>query len=178
MKALNIEIKAKCADIEKIRNILNTKNARFVGTDHQIDTYFNVNHGRLKLREGNIENALIQYNRPDQEGPKMSEVLLYKSAPDSGLKKILETSLGILTNVDKQREIYFIDNVKFHLDDVKNLGTFVEIEAIDTDGSRNEKKLEEQCQHYFKLFEIQSQDLLKNSYSDLILMANPHKSAI
>jgi adenylate cyclase, class 2 len=171
MKALNIEIKAKCPDIEKIRNILNEKGARFVGTDHQIDTYFKVENGRLKLREGNIENALIHYSRPNQAGPKKSEVILYKSAPDSSLKEVLKTALGVLTIIDKQRSIYFIENVKFHLDEVKTLGTFVEIEAIDADGSRNEKQLEMQCQHFIQLFEIKKEDLLESSYSDLILSA-------
>lgn len=166
-----IEIKAKCADIEKIKTILNAQNARFVGVDHQVDTYFNANHGRLKLREGNIENALIHYNRPNEPGPKKSEVILYKSKPDSSLKAVLKTAIGILTVVDKKRSIYFIENVKFHLDEVKGLGTFVEIEAIDSDASRTEKQLLEQCQHYLQLFEIKKEDLLENSYSDLIMMA-------
>jgi predicted adenylyl cyclase CyaB len=169
MKALNIEIKAKCPDIEKIRNILNAIEARFVGKDHQIDTYFKVDNGRLKLREGNIENALIHYNRPNQAGPKKSEVLLYKSTPDASLKEILKTALGVLTIIDKQRSIFFIENVKFHLDEVKTLGTFIEIEAIDNDGSRSEKQLEAQCQQYIELFEIRKEDLLENSYSDLVL---------
>ena len=56
---LNIEIKAKCQVPEKIHQILRKKEAEFKGIDHQIDTYFNVNDGRLKLREGNIENHLI-----------------------------------------------------------------------------------------------------------------------
>ncbi len=47
----------------------------------------------------------------------------YRSNPNSSLKKILAKALGILVVVDKQREIYFIDNVKFHLDTVKELGT-------------------------------------------------------
>jgi predicted adenylyl cyclase CyaB len=171
MNATNIEIKAKCTDIEKIRSILNTKQARFVGIDHQIDTYFNVNKGRLKLREGNIENALIHYKRANNAGPKKSEVILYKSAPNSSLKELLTASVGIKTIVDKHRSIYFIDNVKFHLDQVKNLGTFVEIEAIDMDGSRNEEELEAQCKHYLQLFEIKKEDLLKESYSDLIALS-------
>ena len=169
MTALNIEIKAKCTDLEKIRTILTKQQTRFIGTDHQIDTYFKVNRGRLKLREGNIENALIHYSRPNQAGPKKSEVILYKNKPNSSLKAVLETSLGVLTIIDKQRSIYFINNVKFHLDEVKNLGTFVEIEAIDTDGSRNEKQLKAQCEHYIQLFEIKKEDLLEKSYSDLIL---------
>lgn len=63
MKSTNIEIKAKSTQQDKIRKILKDLGADFKGTDHQIDTYFNVVSGRLKLREGNIENALIHYER-------------------------------------------------------------------------------------------------------------------
>lgn len=60
-----IEIKARCLDQDKVRNILIGENADFKGKDHQIDTYFNVHNGRLKLREGTIENNLIHYERPN-----------------------------------------------------------------------------------------------------------------
>ena len=169
MKHLNIEIKAKCNDHEKIRSILKSHNADFKGTDHQIDTYFKVNNGRLKLREGNIENFLVFYEREDKEGPKQSDIILFKSEPNSSLKEILLTSLGTLVVVDKQREIYFIENVKFHIDTVKNLGTFMEIEAIDIDGSFGKEKLLEQCQNYLDLFGIPKNDLISVSYSDLLL---------
>lgn len=36
-----------------------------------------------------------------------------------------------LVVVDKMREIYFIDNVKFYFDKVEGFGIFVEIEVID-----------------------------------------------
>src|SRR3989338_1716527 len=169
MKHLNIEIKAKCNDHEKIRAILKSRNADFKGTDHQIDTYFKVNNGRLKLREGNIENFLVFYERENKKGPKQSNVILFKSDPNSSLKEILLTSLGTLVVVDKQREIYFIENVKFHIDTVKNLGTFMEIEAIDIDGSFGKEKLLEQCQNYLDLFGIPKNDLISVSYSDLLL---------
>ncbi len=66
------------------------------------------------------------------------------------------------------REIYFIENVKFHLDEVKGLGTFVEIEAIDSDGSIGKEKLLEQCNFYLQAFEIKDEDLLEKSYSDMV----------
>src|SRR3989344_8701598 len=122
MSHINVEIKARCGDQEKIRKILRERDANFKGTDHQIDTYFNVSNGRLKLREGDIENALIFYERSNQEGPKDSKVVLYSSSPGSSLKDALLGSCGALVVVDKQRHIYFIDNVKFHVDEVKNLG--------------------------------------------------------
>lgn len=169
MQALNIEIKAKSDNQAEVRDILKSKNAVLKGIDHQIDTYFNVKNGRLKLREGNIENYLIHYIREDREGPKQSRVTLYESSPDSSLKTILSNSIGILTVVDKKREIYFIENVKFHIDSVKGLGTFVEIEAIDKDGSIGEDKLLKQCKYYLDLFNISEDDLISNSYSDLLL---------
>ena len=172
MGFLNIEIKARCDNPQKIERILEKHEADFIGLDHQIDTYFKVNHGRLKLREGNIENALIHYFRKDQEGPKSSEVLLYKSEPGSNLKAILSESLGILTVIDKQRNIYFIDNVKFHIDEVQCLGSFIEIEAIDKDGKLGKEKLEEQCNYYLNLLEIPEKDLMKNSYSDMLLKSD------
>jgi len=166
---INIEIKAFCRNQNEIREILESKNADFKGTDHQVDTYFNVHYGRLKLREGNIENHLIHYQRDDQEGPKQSDVLLFKSQPGTTLKEILTRSMGILVVVDKKREIYFLDNVKFHLDQVQGLGSFAEIEAIDTDGSLGREKLLEQCKYYLQLFNIDQEDLIPVSYSDLML---------
>jgi len=168
MSHINIEIKARCHNQDKIRKILKSENADFKGIDHQIDTYFNINKGRLKLREGNIENHLIHYNRDNKSGPKQSDVTLLNYDKESSLKDILVNSLGILVVVDKEREIYFIDNVKFHLDKVKNLGNFVEIEAIDNKNIGKEKLLK-QCNEYMKLFSIDKKDLIAESYSDMLL---------
>jgi len=168
MEHLNVEIKARCADHDTIRNVLESKKADFKGIDHQVDTYFKVSHGRLKLREGNIENHLIFYEREDKEGPKQSNVILFENNPGLSLKDILLKSLGALVIVDKRREIYFIGNVKFHIDTVGGLGAFMEIEAIDKDGTIGKEKLHEQCQQYMDLFGIQPADLISDSYRDLL----------
>ena len=169
MEILNVEIKAKSANQDKIRQLLHSNNAEYQGTDHQVDTYFKVPNGRLKLREGTIEHNLIHYQRDNQKGPKSSQIILYKSQPNTSLKELLTVANGVLTVIDKQREIYFIDNVKFHIDTVKHLGTFVEIEAIDTTGTIGKKQLQLQCEHYLRLFEIAPSDLIAVSYSDLLL---------
>ena len=67
MVYINIEIKAKCNNQEEIRKILQSKNADFKGVDHQINTYFKANSGRLKLREGNIENVLAWYQKENKQ---------------------------------------------------------------------------------------------------------------
>lgn len=168
MSHLNVEIKARGINHDRVRGILKKRDAHFKGTDHQIDTYFKVNFGRLKLREGNIENFLVYYDRENKEGPKESKIILFKNEPDSTLKEILVVSNGILVVVDKLREIYFIENVKFHIDTVKDLGSFVEIEAIDTDGFIGKDKLYAQCVEYMKILGISEADLISCSYSDLM----------
>ncbi len=164
---VNIEIKARCADPEKAAEILSELNAEHIGTDHQVDTYFRVEEGRLKLREGNIENNLIFYKRSDQAGPKRSDVILHPAGNDPNLKHILEETLGILIVVDKIRDIYFIDNVKFHIDNVEGLGTFVEIEAIGEEAEAF--GLNRQCRHFMDALNIGEDQLISISYSDLLL---------
>ncbi len=165
----NVEIKARCPTHQAIREILHARHADFRGTDHQIDTYFKVNHGRLNLREGHNENAHFYYEREDQEGPKHSSVTLVPTTPGSPLKALLTQALGILMVVEKRRDIYFIDNVKFHLDEVTGLGTFVEIEAIDYDGTIGSERLLAQCHTFLSLFSIQPDQMVAVSYSDLLL---------
>jgi len=166
---INIEIKAHCSDPEKIKQLLDAKQANFKGIDHQIDTYYEVPKGRLKLRVGNIENTLIHYERSDQAGPKQSNVALYTNEADSSLGEVLQKALNVLAVVDKQRAIYFIENVKFHVDEVKGLGSFVEIEAIDSNGSLGIEHLQMQCRRYMNYLNIENQDLIEQSYSDLLL---------
>src|SRR5512142_3412134 len=104
MRVINVEIKARCHHPDRVRDVLRSRQARFAGLDHQVDTYFYVREGRLKLREGNIENSLISYRRGNQAAPKTSDVLLYAVTPNSGLKEILSRVFGVLAVVDKQRE--------------------------------------------------------------------------
>ena len=155
MNIRNFEFKAKVDSIEFYEKKLLALNPVFKGTDHQIDTYFCATNGRLKLREGNIENALIQYNRENTADAKLSTIILYQHEPNVALKNILQAQLGIKAIVDKKRKIYFIDNVKFHFDIVENLGEFIEVEAIDA----SEK---------YSLVELKTSNLIEKSYSDLI----------
>ncbi len=169
MSHINFEFKASTKDLNKLENKLRSLNPIFIGVDKQADTYFNVAKGRLKLREGNIENSLIFYERQDVAGAKQSDIILYKHNPEPSLKEILIKVHGIKIVVNKTRRIYFIENVKFHFDSVDGLGTFVEVEAIDDSGNTGIGKLKEQCRKYADLFEIKNSHYISLSYSDLVL---------
>ena len=169
MTHLNIEFKARAEDSTAMEEKLHLLKPIYIGEDHQKDTYYDVNIGRLKLREGNIENALIWYQRENIAGAKQSDILLYKHSPDEALKKILVKLHGIKIVVDKIRKIYFVENVKFHFDRVEGLGSFLEVEAIDSTGEIGIEKLKEQCDFYIKFFEIKEADFMKQSYSDMMI---------
>ena len=168
MNIRNFEFKAKVNGLEQFEAKLLALDPVYHGLDHQIDTYFNVPQGRLKLREGTIENSLINYNRENTTDSKLSTIILYQHEPNSALKEILSLQFGVKIVVDKKRKIYFIDHVKFHFDFVEELGTFIEVEAIDTKGIFSDDQLKQQCDSYFDYFELEKTSLIDQSYSDLI----------
>lgn len=169
MKIKNFEFKAKVAELSFYENKLQAFHPIYQGEDHQIDTYFQTEKGRLKLREGTIENALIEYERENAASARKSEITLYRHRPDPALKSILINQFGIKVIVDKRRKIYFIDHVKFHFDTIDGLGTFLEVEAIDETGDFTYEQLQERCDFYFDHFELEKSQIQSESYSDMIL---------
>ena len=170
MKIVNYEFKARIKDEQRVRDALKTLNARSIGTDHQVDTYFRVPAGRLKVREGRIENALIFYRRSNARRARQSAVEMMLLPRRNSLRAILARALATLAVVDKRREIYFVKNVKIHLDRVRKLGKFLEVEAISRTG--DVKKIRSQARHFQQLFGITAKDIVADSYSDLILAKN------
>jgi predicted adenylyl cyclase CyaB len=169
MPLLNVEIKARYNDTAFLRDYLNRNAAEFKGIDEQTDTYFNVPKGRLKLRQGNIENNLIYYERDNHAGPKNSRFQLVAVPDAEKLKELLTNSLGVKIVVQKKREIYFIANVKFHIDEVPGLGAFMEIEASNKSADLPQEKLQEQCDFYMNELQVKNEDLISVSYSDMLL---------
>lgn len=168
MNITNIEFKAKINDMAEAESRLQRLSPLFKGLDHQVDTYFKVPKGRLKLREGNIEHALIQYHRENLAGAKESSVILFRHDPDPALKDILTLQFGILKIVDKQRKIYFIDHVKFHFDDVAGLGAFMEVEVINEHNQFSRDELQAECQRWIRFFDILPDQFVETSYSDMV----------
>src|SRR5690606_29244467 len=96
---------------------------------HQIDTYFPVPSGRLKLREAEPGvTELVHYHRQDVAGPRGCDYQLELVSPS--IKSMLTDALGVLVVVDKVRTLFLWKNVRIHLDTVQDLGTFIEFEAV------------------------------------------------
>jgi homotetrameric cytidine deaminase len=158
----NLEIKARDADPRRTLEAALALDAEDAGELTQRDTYFGGARGRLKLREQTPgEPELIQYRRPDEQGPRASEFRVVPVAAADSLKQALDAALGTLVVVDKRRRLLLWEGVRIHLDDVEGLGAFVELEAPE-DGDQ-EAKVE-------RLREaLAIGDPIPGSYSDLLL---------
>jgi adenylate cyclase, class 2 len=164
----NIEVKVKFANLEAVEKTLLDKGARFVGTDFQTDKYYKIPNGRLKIRRGNIENQLIFYRRNESEEFKQSDIILLPI--DDKLEFVLDNSLETAVVVKKARKIFFINNAKFHLDEVEGLGRFVEIEIIDATDSLPKEQLAADCEMYVDVLGLRNGGVfVAQSYSDLLL---------
>jgi adenylate cyclase, class 2 len=167
----NLELKGRHADLdaarEKVRAI---DGVRCGGVELQVDTYFHVSHGRLKLREINETSAtLIFYERANRAEARICHYQLVPVLDGSALKTALAAALGTRGVVRKRREIYFWHNVRIHLDDVAGLGTFVELEAVlvpEDDENLAQKRLGHLCE----VIGIADKDWLGQSNADLLGM--------
>lgn len=165
---LNIELKARCEDLGRLRERCESLGAESQDPERQIDTYFRVAHGRLKLRESLQSGPeLIFYVRADVAGARESHYQLYRVEDAEGLKAILEKALGVKAVVAKRREIYLIGNVRVHLDKVQDLGSFVELEGI-VENLAELVYVGDEVQRLRQALGIEDHALVKESYSDLI----------
>jgi adenylate cyclase, class 2 len=166
--ARNVELKAR--DPEPARSLQTSIDlgAEDHGWLQQLDTYFRVAHGRLKLREQDSDAHLIHYERADEAIERVSNYHIVAVEDAEGLKDALGAALGVLVAVEKSRRLLIWRNVRIHLDEVPGLGSFIELEAVaepDSDLSgeyRNVAELRE-------ALGITDEQILAVGYSDELL---------
>ena len=167
----NLEFKAETESLEPLRANLRALEAEFSGRLHQIDTYFDVPKGRLKLREvEDYGGTLVYYERPDAAESRYSHYQLCDIANHTPFKQMMSDVLGVKVIVEKNRELWIYGNTRIHLDEVFDLGEFIELETVIRDQSETEAQAEH---NYLKeTLHIAAADLIPVSYSDLLLESN------
>jgi len=164
----NIEIKARINNVNDIRRKLVKLNASLAVEILQEDTFVNTIKGRLKLRTfSDGKGELIYYLRNDSAEPKRSDYLVYKTYDPGLLKKVLEFSLGIRGVVKKSRLLYFVGTTRIHLDEVENLGSFIEIEVV-LKPEQNENEGKAIAEDLMRKLNIEKSDLVDDAYIDLL----------
>ncbi len=149
MKELEIEIKAYCDDLDKIKRKITELGADFVKTSKETDLYFNHpekdfgdTDEALRIRTVNSDSILTY------KGPKISikskariekEVII----SDETISRDILLLLGFRDSgtVIKNRDYYLINGITICLDKVEILGSFVELEKIGDDIEAVEKEL-------------------------------------
>jgi predicted adenylyl cyclase CyaB len=167
----NVEIKARLRDLEAARRVALGLCARFEWEDRQVDTYFRVPRGRLKLRESSLSGAeVIIYVRPDAAGPRRSDYAIIPAGDPVRLRWLLEQMLGVEAVVEKTRRLFVLGETRIHLDSVRGLGDYLELEAVhDAADPAAEAAARREVERLTAAFGFRDDELVAGSYRELIL---------
>jgi homotetrameric cytidine deaminase len=167
----NVELKATDPDPERSLEIALELGAEDRGVIVQRDTYFRVPEGRLKLREETPGGAaLIQYARDDRPEARESRYRITPVEDPETLRRSLEEALGTLVVVDKERRLLLWQGVRIHLDTVRGLGSFLELEGVAAEDSDLSGEHDRVAQ-LSEALGLDDSRILAGSYSDRVLAA-------
>ena len=129
---------------------------------------------RVKLRGESLDGQnwdwrFIWYSRPNSRKSKASDYRLAPiGVPDPvALTEALDAAWGKYAEVDKHRVLYLYQNIRIHLDEVVNLGRFIEFEAMIQ--LEDEQQLaHDTLKRLMNLFKIEDGDLVEISYGDMM----------
>ena len=160
----NLELKALDPHPRQTLEAALALGAHDEGTLHQRDIYFHAVTGRLKLREQldppDRPAELISYTRPDRSDAKISAYRVVTIHDPQALAEALNDVLGIRTVVEKRRRLLIHHDTRIHLDDVQDLGTFVELESTERD--------ERRVQELREALAITDERLIARGYADML----------
>src|SRR5215470_11400459 len=101
----NVELKARLADLRAAHVVARRLGARYVGTEGQVDRYYELDEGRrVKLRTTpGLPAALIAYDRPEIDPVRISD---YEVTPvrEAGLCLVPKTPPLVV--VRKRRQVH------------------------------------------------------------------------
>jgi adenylate cyclase class IV len=178
----NIELKVGCSldELAAVRDRLARRPVPPLESFHQTDTYFGVPAGRFKLRvinagDGGRSAELIQYQRPETIGARVSTYRRIPVAPEAAveLELALSDALGVLTTIRKARSVAIWRSTRIHLDEVDDLGCFVELETVLSDDLTVEGG-QAQLDDVVAWLGLAGLDSIAGSYSDLMLRKGQH----
>lgn len=179
----NLEVKVACSrgELARRRELLTANGIPIVARLRQRDVYLRVPNGRRKLRSITEERdgaprtwaELITYTRPDETASRWSD---YSIVPvdlnEVGtVEEALVATHGILAVVVKRRDLALWGATRVHLDEVEDLGCFIELETVLTDQSETEARQEHEA--VIRSLKLDELPVVAGSYSDLLLRKSP-----
>lgn len=164
----NLELKARVADLDVARGVAEAIGAVRQGTERQVDRFFPVPGGRLKLRRSTLDgDHLIAYLRRDAPGARISRFHRLAVPDPDALEATLGAILGAGARVEKEREVWWWRDVRIHFDRVAGLGSFLELEArLDRIGDRGEAA--SRVETLRRAFGVGDADRIAGSYAEML----------
>ncbi len=126
----NLEVKIALDNFETVLKRLNELGAEKVAVLKQKDIYYEHGQGLLKLRVMPERSELIFYNRNESEGERWSDYHVLEIDKSQDAESFYAEIFKPIATVEKMRTLYLYDNTRIHLDEVKGLGKFLELETI------------------------------------------------
>jgi len=164
-----VELKAKVRSLEVLKVRLLGIGGRRIGSFRQVDTYFAIPRGRLKIRETDRgKSQLVYYFRRSSRGPKISDVHLTPLPDPKTMKTILSDVLGVKSVVRKEREVFRIRGVQVHLDHVDRLGNFIEFEKVVEAEALKIARARKQLATLLRELGVPAGNLQRASYGELL----------
>jgi predicted adenylyl cyclase CyaB len=161
----NLEVKIKLESFRDIKKVLNKIGADFTATLNQKDIYYKNSGGLLKLRiEKGIE-SLIHYNRDENSKNRWSNYKLLKFSAGNA-EEFFRQIFEVETVVEKKRLLYMYNNTRIHLDNIKHLGNYLELETLVLNGQADAKK---RFKEIADLLNLDLKNQIKKSNRDLML---------
>ena len=176
---IEVEVKARVEDPKQVERTIIAMGATPIGIENQADTYYNAPFHDF----GKTDEALRVRVQDDRyfltyKGPKMDSVSKTRKEcqveiNDANSMGDVLSSLGFfpVATVIKKRKNYRIGDFFISLDDVRNLGNFIEIEI----SVKNARNYEEKVESIFRFIEklgMSRESTIRKSYLEMVLEKN------
>lgn len=154
-------------------NIAQVKNvAKYIATSKEIDKYFRVRRDpklswvtRIRSKE---DKYFLTYKSDKRGEGKWSEVEIEISKHEAENLELffLENDFVIDLEIEKNRESYTFKNLSINIDDITNLGTYVEAEIITSEVDIDRGRTE--IMEFFELIGIEPSTITNSGYVKLL----------
>jgi adenylate cyclase class 2 len=173
---IEIEVKASVGDPKQLERSLIEFGATPIGIETQADTYYNAPYRdfaktdealRIRVEDG---RSVLTY-----KGPKMDTISKTRKEIETEIKDIdgmgnILSSLGFfpVATVSKKRKNFRVGDFYISLDEVRDLGNFMEVEI----GVKDSRNFQEKVESIFKFMGklgIKRESSIRKSYLEMIL---------
>ncbi len=169
-------MKARVDDPKRLERAIIALGATPTGIQAQADTYYNAPHRNFEMTDEALRirvedgDAFLTYKGPKMDTLSKTRQEFQTMIKDSGTMGDILSSLGFfpVATVTKRRKNYRLGNFFISLDEVRDLGSFIEIEIP----VKNSKNYEEKVESILKIIEklgISRTSTIRESYLEMIL---------